>query len=541
MKKKSLCVFLSLLLASSVFAADLDVSQREFRLELLRALGIEGFNPDIDDDGDIKFKDGNITYYVSVDARWKDPFMIDFFTQIPYDDEYTNAVMQNCISLVGQFKTVKLFCGSIAYVYRSEIFCLSAEAFKTSFKAILTQMRDAQAEVASIVEAGIGDLNLATDKDQIFARAKALYASEDFDKSFAVFKLLGSAGYAPAYRYLGESYENGAGVIANTGKMIQYYEKAIEEGDYWSAYKLADYYYGKKEYGKAYNLFLKCASNENENKSNAMFKLGYMQEHGLGVAANREQAEQSYRKSVQYATRLECDARLALMSMGVPVENKSEFVEATKVMLMGISSPQELYNIGYEYENGQNKRFVSLPKAYAYYKAAADRGYEKAYVKMGDIYISKYYPFNDKAKSDKYYQKAFKIYSQKADRSGEACYELGNMYKNGLGVARDMDQAKFYFKKGAMANDRNASYEYGLICKADLEYPEAFAYFNQAAEKAHVLAMYELAKLYEEGLGTDMNRSKAIEWYRKCTECDSSILPEARKALRRLGSREDKI
>ncbi len=540
MKKFSLSILFSLLSFISFAANELNEKQSAFRRELFNTLGIEGFNPDIDTDGDIKFTYDDDTYYVSVDSRWTEPFLVTLYNQFLYNDEFTEAVVTNCISLVGQHKTVKLYCLKKSYFYESELFCTNANTFRRTFKLMLGQIKNARAEVANIVKSGIGDLNIATDKVQMFERAKAFYKEEDYSKSFAVFNLLANVGYAPSYRYMGESYERGAGVALSKEKMIQYYEKAISEGDNWCAYKLASYYYAEKDYEKAYNMFLKCATNENENKSNALYMLGTMQEQGHGTTKNITQAIQSYKKSVQYSTKLDCDARLALMRLEEPVESKTEFVDANKTMLMGMTSAREIYNIGYEYENGLNKRFVSLPKAYAYYKAAADRGYTNAFVKMGEIFISKYYPFKDKVKSDKYYQKAFKIYSQKIDNDGEACYEVGNMYKNGLGVGQDTEKANEFFKRGALMNDKNASYEYGMICKVNLEYPEAFTYFKQSAEKGQIVSMFELAKLYEEGLGTEMNRSKAIEWYRKSAECESSVSEEARKSLKRLGAIDEK-
>lgn len=542
MKKIFIYTLFSFLSVATFAANELNEKQSVFRRELFSILGEEGFNPDIDKDGDIKFEYENVTYYVSVDYRWTEPFLVTVYNQYFYSSEYTEAVMKNCISLVGQSKTVKLYClKNKQYLYESELFCTNANTFKNAFKPMLDQIKKARAEVLNIVKSGVGDLNLATDKEKMFERAIKFYQNEEFDKSIAVFNMLANAGYAPSYRYMGESYERGAGVISSTEKMVLYYEKAIDEGDYWSAYKLANYYYERADYTKAYNLFLKCASNENENKSNALYMLGKMQELGQGTDGSLTQAIQSYRKSVLYSTKLDCEARLALMRIGEPVEDRTEFVDANKTMLMGMNSAKDIYNTGYEYENGLNKRFVSLPKAYAYYKAAADKGYTKAFVKMGEIYISKYYPFNDKAKSDKYYQKAFKVYSQKTENDGEACYEVGNMYKLGLGVEQSTEQAKTYFKKGAMANDKNASYEYALICKSELEYPDAFKYFKQAAESGIEKAMYELAILYEKGMGTETNRSKALEWYNKCADTNGTLASEARKALKRLGADDEKF
>lgn len=161
-------------------------------------------------------------------------------------------------------------------------------------------------------------------------------------------------------------------------------------------------------------------------------------------------------------------------------------------------------------------------------------------MKMGEIYVSKYYPFNDKATSDKYYKKAFKIYKQKESSDGEACYALGRMYHNGNGVAVDKEQAKFYYKSGALLGDKNASWRFGLICKDEMEYPEAYKFFLKAAENGQGMAMYELAKLYEEGLGVTMSRERAIEWYTKCVNSNYVARTDARKALKRLGAIEEK-
>ena len=54
------------------------------------------------------------------------------------------------------------------------------------------------------------------------------------------------------------------------------------------------------------------------------------------------------------------------------------------------------------------------------------------------------------------------------------------------------------------------------------------------------MAMYELAKLYEEGLGVTMSRERALEWYTKCVNSNYVARSGARKALKRLGAIEEK-
>ena len=176
----------------------------------------------------------------------------------------------------------------------------------------------------------------------------------------------------------------------------------------------------------------------------------------------------------------------------------------------------------------------------AYYKASADAGYAKACVKMGEIFVSSSYPFNDKAKSNSYYQKAISAYKQIEGSNGEACYELGRIYQYGKGVKANIEQAKYYYKVGASLGEKNASWRYGLICKDQKSYYEAFTFFLKAAEAGQGMAMYEVAEMYEKAEGVEMSKEKAIEWYLKCEKSNYASASDAKRALRRLGVVENK-
>ena len=519
---------------------DFSQEQLKLRLDIVKYLSREGYNPSKPDaDGDVGFKKDDVNYYVIIDKNWSSPFLITLYAQYGYSETSTQKVIKNCISAVGQqYKTVKLFASSKSYSFRSDVFCENATTFNETFKSLLKEMEDAQDYLFSTIRSGIADIDLS-DREAVFKKAKDFYDRDEDEKSFPLFKQLADAGYGRAYGYVAASYQYGYGVAKNYQLMEKYYQKGIDDGYMWCAYRLANYQYDKEEYTKAFSNYMKCGSNENEFKSDALYKVGYMQENGQGVDKNLVLAITSYKRSVQYSKELECDARLALIRLNEPAEKKEDFTDATKTMLMGMSS-KEMYDIGYEYEQGLSNRFVSLTKAYAYYKAAADAGYTKAYSKMGEIYISKFYPFNDKAKSDKYYQKVLKIYKQKEERDGDACYELGRMYQNGYGVNIDQEQAKYYYKSGALLGDKNASWRFGLICKDEMDYAEAAKFFERAAEAGQGMAMYELAMLYEQGLGKPTNRAKAIEWYTKCSNSTYIARNDARKALKRLGANDEK-
>ena len=75
-------------------------------------------------------------------------------------------------------------------------------------------------------------------------------------------------------------------------------------------------------------------------------------------------------------------------------------------------------------------------------------------------------------------------------------------------------------KAKAEAGDSQAQYELGLFYSQDYErvvaidYFEAFAWTQKAAQRNHRMAQRLLAKFHELGRGTDKNLEEAIKWYR---------------------------
>lgn len=371
-------------------------------------------------------------------------------------------------------------------------------------------------------------------KDALFKKAYACWNNKEYSNSFTIFKALADEEYVDAYGYMGLAYELGEGVSKDPNLMVKYFELAIENGSSWCAYRLGNYYYNNKEYQKALKNYLICGENRNGFRSDALYKAGSMYENGEGTNKSIAQAIVCYRESAQNATSIYCDARRALQRLGETVEKKEDFVEASTTMIAGLSG-KAMYEKGYDYEIGLKGNNVSLTKAYSYYKAAADAGYAKACVKMGEIYISRNYPLNDKLRSDEYYNKAINAYKKEEGYSGEACYELGRIYQYGNGVKANIEQAKYYYKVGASYGEKNASWRYGLICKDENAYSEAYTFLLKAAEAGQGMAMYEVAELYEKGLGVAMSKEKAIEWYSKCEKSNYASASDAKRALRRLG------
>lgn len=517
---------------------DFSEGQKKIRLELVKYLSSEGLKPSLDTDGDIRFEKDDQEYVVEIIGNWENPYIVSLYLGFNYSDDYTREKLENCISLVATLKAVKLFCQNSGYTYRFDMPCYNISNFKSTFHHNLELIEAARDKVSKAIKSGTADIDLSGDKDELFKKALLDWFVDETDKSFPIFKALADDGYAKAYGYMGRAYELGEGTNEDADLMESYYNKAIDNGYVFWALRLANYYYGKGQYTKALEYYDKCGANENGNRSDALYMAGKMYLDGKGVPVNVEKAKTYFRKSALTAESVKCDARDALADMGETAEDKNEFVDASKADLLGLSV-KEMYDKGYEYEHATNHRQLSLPKAYAYYKAAADRGYMKAYAKMGEIYASKYYPFHDTSKSNKYYQKVFKFYKPLVDTDGEACGQLANMYEHGLGVDVDKEQARYYYKLGAMKGDAFSSYGYGMMCKESLDYPEAAEYFKKGSDGGNLDATLELAKLYEEGKGVSTDRDKAKELYQKVKD-DAEIFTDAYEEAKRGLSRLEK-
>jgi TPR repeat protein len=194
-------------------------------------------------------------------------------------------------------------------------------------------------------------------------------------------------------------------------------------------------------------------------------------------------------------------------------------------------------------------------KAFAYFKAAADQGHHLAQYETALRFQSGVGTTKDSEASFKYFKAAAK------QGHTDAQYETALCYNKGLGTTVNPDKAYFFFKAAALSGHTNAEFEFGLreinsetaqkrlaglnfLKKAadkghaEAQYkfarslsaglfvrgckgPEnAFKYYKLAADNGKSItdAKYQVAKSYEEGIGTEINPSEAFKYYEKAME-----------------------
>lgn len=207
----------------------------------------------------------------------------------------------------------------------------------------------------------------------------------------------------------------------------------------------------------------------------AQFCLGFMYKYGLGVAANREKAEEWYTKAAE---------------QGYPAAQNN----------LGA-----MYVRRYEESEGNPKILETAEK---WFQRAAEQGYLPAQHNLGVIRSG---------------QIRLKWWSQAAAQGyAPSQLELGNLYYRGDGVDQDFTEAMKWYSKAAKQNNPLAQsnlgscYFYGRGVKEDLR--EAARWYRKAAKQGYDGGQFGLALAYQQGRGVDKNEAEAVRWYRKAAE-----------------------
>jgi hypothetical protein len=93
--------------------------------------------------------------------------------------------------------------------------------------------------------------------------------------------------------------------------------------------------------------------------------------------------------------------------------------------------------------------------------------------------------------------------------------QVGWIYLNGFGVARDLAEARRWYRKGAMLDSPASEYQLGWMYGhiAPLDYVKAMKWYGKAAGHGHATAQNNIGFLYENGLGVKVDYRAAAHWY----------------------------
>ncbi len=127
----------------------------------------------------------------------------------------------------------------------------------------------------------------------------------------------------------------------------------------------------------------------------------------------------------------------------------------------------------------------------------------------------------------------------------EAQFVLASLFEHGAGVVKDEGQAIELYRKAATAGHIRAMHNLGVLLSARAspqDYREAASWFNQAALAGLAGSQYNLALLYERGLGIEQDLSRAYFWYRAAAKGgDREATKQAERLKRTLPAAETAI
>ncbi len=347
---------------------------------------------------------------------------------------------------------------------------------------------------------------------------------------------------------------------------FEYYKLAAEVNNAEAQYRLGCYYYNGKgtesDYSEATKWFRKAVE---QGYAPAQCFLGYCFEFGVGVQQDNTTAVDLYFKASEQGF------AAAQHNLGLCYENgKGVLKDETaaikwycKAAKQGFASAQ--CKLGYFYNNGIGITKDSA-EAVRWYRKAADQGYVLAQYNLGGCFANGCGVEKDDVEAVKWYRRAAEQNHSSAQRSLALCYEKGE------GVLPDDNEAIKWYIKAAEQGDNlaekqllkiqditneigikkitygyfadyryytrekrtvavidwtikvirngyiNAACHLGLFYDAISDFREAAKWYKIGAERNHGGAQYNLARLYELGIGVEKNLTESIILYHKSAE-----------------------
>ena len=297
---------------------------------------------------------------------------------------------------------------------------------------------------------------------------------------------------ATAMTNMGYMYQKGEGMDPDYGQAVYWYRKAAEKGNATGQNQLGYMYYNgygvDKDYVEAANWYTKAA---NQGNATAQFNIGNMYENGRGVEQDLEQAlywyekaadggNESAQKALERLQTTQTEAPAAFASQ-YTVDGKTYYEAGAYTSALplfrfaanqGDAEAQYYMGMMYRLGNGVEQDYT---KALEWYHKSADQEFTNAEFWLGVMYDSSTYGCSDADEAYKWYMRAalkghasaqnnlgaihlmqeeydtaFYWFTLSANQGNYAAqFFLGEMYEEGLGVERDVEQAIYWYNLSA--------------------------------------------------------------------------------------------
>ncbi|KAI9325697.1 hypothetical protein DFJ73DRAFT_198070 [Zopfochytrium polystomum] len=160
-------------------------------------------------------------------------------------------------------------------------------------------------------------------------------------------------------------------------------------------------------------------------------------------------------------------------------------------------------------------------EAARWYHAAAAQDHASAQADLGVMYRDGKGVAKDVVEAARWFRKA----AEQGNAWGQD--NLGALYRDGDGVPRDVAEAARWFRKAAEQGNESAENRLGILYRngegVAEDLAEAARWFRRAADRGNAWAQSNLGGLYRNGDGVAKDTSEAARWFRKAAEQGNSV------------------
>lgn len=267
--------------------------------------------------------------------------------------------------------------------------------------------------------------------------------------------------------------------------------------------KQAQEAYEAGDFAIAHALFLQAAK---QKSTIAQFCLGNMYAKGEGVAENPIQAADWYRQAAERGYPL-AQAKLAELyanGCGVPLDYRQAAQWFKLAAEQKDKTPEHRLTEANEAYTTKN-----YDLALALFQELAQTNEENAQFHLGEMYA-------EGLGIDRDLEQAAQWYRLAAEQGCLAAQvRLGKMYANGLGVKQDYREAAMWLDKAAAQAESNNEhlFEKAQTAYQQNDYKHALTFFRTLAERECDAAQYYLGSMYTHGYGVEKDDNCAAQWY----------------------------
>ena len=188
-----------------------------------------------------------------------------------------------------------------------------------------------------------------------------------------------------------------------------------------------------------------------------------------------------------------------------------------------VNDAEEQYNLGMKYIN--DKEVWDYTRAVSCFKIAAEQGHTQAQFQLGECYrlgkgVEKDIPM------------ALSLF-EKAAMQGHAQAQntYGMYYILGRGVEKDYERGIHWVEKSAVQGFAEAQNNLGYFYKngvgVEKDYEKAIYWYEMSAQQGFASAQLGLGNSYYDGIGVKSSSEKALYWYKQAAKQDLALAQSA--------------